>query len=278
MKNERFQQILICVAFSLFALASIEPKKKKPTPQGGNGGENASQASDSETLISEKANDRPTDGNGPESRKAMIAESGPEQKPTPHGFVNPDSRISESQAGNTQREERASRMKAELDKVERRARELAQQIGREEYERMLAAVEREFADFGRMLDAELTSRERETEKKVAMMNKLVFDLEKHIKEAGDKDKLASKLLDEARLELKTVDATITDERARYQNALDTINRLTNFKRTPVQEGSQAYYRCVEASKVIQEIEQNAPALKEKKAELEAIIRQAEGAR
>jgi len=43
------------------------------------------------------------------------------------------------------------------------------------------------------------------------------------------------------------------ERARWQTATNTTNRLTNHKRTPVREGAQSYSRCLAASKVIQEV-------------------------
>jgi hypothetical protein len=53
------------------------------------------------------------------------------------------------------------------------------------------------------------------------------------------------------------------------------NRLTNNKRTPVQEGSQPYYQCLAASKVIQEVEAGAAELKAEKARLEAMIQELE---
>ena len=56
---------------------------------------------------------------------------------------------------------------------------------------------------------------------------------------------------------------------------DVINALTNYKRTPVREGSQAYHQCVEASKIITEVEQGAAALKAEKARLEAILEELE---
>ena len=58
-------------------------------------------------------------------------------------------------------------------------------------------------------------------------------------------------------------------------ATDGINRITTFKRTPVREGSQPYYQCLEASKVIQEVEAGAAELKVEKTRLEAVIREME---
>lgn len=78
-------------------------------------------------------------------------------------------------------------------------------------------------------------------------------------------------LAELKGELAEVDSKINIERARYQTSTDTINRLTNFKRTPVREGTPEYYRCLEASKIIQEVEAGAGELKTKKAQLEASI-------
>lgn len=82
-------------------------------------------------------------------------------------------------------------------------------------------------------------------------------------------------LAELKGELAEVNATIESERRRWQQALDTINRLTNFKTRPVVEGSPQYHQCLAASKVIQEVEEGAPELKAKKARLEAVIEELE---
>ena len=76
-------------------------------------------------------------------------------------------------------------------------------------------------------------------------------------------------------ELAVLNTNIETERARWQTATNTINRLTNNKRTPVQEGSQPYFQCLAASKVIQEVEAGAAELKAEKARLEAMIRELE---
>jgi hypothetical protein len=76
-------------------------------------------------------------------------------------------------------------------------------------------------------------------------------------------------------ELAKVDSRIETDRTRWQNALDTINRLTNYKKTPVQEGSYAYKQCVAASEVIQDVEAGATHLKAEKARLEATIKELE---
>ncbi|MEM7600373.1 MAG: caspase family protein [Verrucomicrobiota bacterium] len=72
----------------------------------------------------------------------------------------------------------------------------------------------------------------------------------------------------AKEELIKVNRIIRVQTDRYQAAVATINRLTNFKRTPVQMGTQAYYQCAEASKVIQEVEAGVPELKAKRQLLE----------
>lgn len=82
-------------------------------------------------------------------------------------------------------------------------------------------------------------------------------------------------LAELKGELATVTAKISSERARWQAATDTINRLTNFKHTPVMEGSQPYYQCLGASKVIQQVEAGAAEFKAEKARLEAVIKELE---
>ncbi len=78
-------------------------------------------------------------------------------------------------------------------------------------------------------------------------------------------------LAELKGELAAVNARIETERKRWREGVDTINRLTNYKRTPVREGSPEYHRCMAASRVINEVEQGAPALKQEKARLEAMI-------
>lgn len=89
-------------------------------------------------------------------------------------------------------------------------------------------------------------------------------------EQEKKEKLA-----ELKGELATINAKIDSERSRFQAGVDVINRLTNFKKTPVQEGTQAYYKCVEASKIVQEVEAGAAELKAEKARLEATITELE---
>lgn len=90
-------------------------------------------------------------------------------------------------------------------------------------------------------------------------------------EAADREEEGSARLAELKGELAAIDAKIASERARWQQALDTINRLTNYKKTPVREGSQEYQRCLAASGVIQEVESGAAELKQEKARLEAMI-------
>ena len=86
----------------------------------------------------------------------------------------------------------------------------------------------------------------------------------------DKDKLTT-----LKGELAVLNTKIETERARWQTATNTINRLTNNKRTPVQEGSQPYYQCLAASKVIQEVEAGAAELKAENARLEVMIQELE---
>ncbi|RYD82346.1 MAG: hypothetical protein EOP84_09525, partial [Verrucomicrobiaceae bacterium] len=76
---------------------------------------------------------------------------------------------------------------------------------------------------------------------------------------------------EAVRQLSALEAKIASEKKRWTEATAVINRLTNNKKTPVQEGTQAYYQCVEASKVIQAVEKNAAGLKAEKARLEDLV-------
>ncbi len=73
-------------------------------------------------------------------------------------------------------------------------------------------------------------------------------------------------------QLDTVKAKIQAEKKRWSAASAVINRLTNNKKTPVQEGTQAYFQCLEASKVMQAVEANAELLKKEKARLEELAR------
>ena len=100
------------------------------------------------------------------------------------------------------------------------------------------------------------------------------------KSSGDREAGSAKAelkakLKLARAELAEVNDEIAAERARWHNALAVINRLTFNKTRPVREGSPEYYRCLEASKVIQEVEAGAPKLKAKRAGLEAEIMELE---
>jgi hypothetical protein len=89
-------------------------------------------------------------------------------------------------------------------------------------------------------------------------------------EDGSEDSIKVKVA-ESKGELAVIEAKIESERARWQAAVDTINQLTNFKKSPVREGSLQYHKCMEASKIINEVEAGAPKLKSEKAKLEAII-------
>lgn len=76
-------------------------------------------------------------------------------------------------------------------------------------------------------------------------------------------------------ELAALDTKIQAERDRWQEGVNVINRLTNFKRTPVREGSPQYHQCMAASRVIKEVEAGATGLKAEKARLEAMIQSLE---
>lgn len=82
-------------------------------------------------------------------------------------------------------------------------------------------------------------------------------------------------LPDLKVQIEELNKTMDTQRAQYQAAIDVINKLTNFKKTPVREGSPEYYRCLEASKVIQNIESGAEELKAKKSRLEEAIKKIE---
>lgn len=82
-------------------------------------------------------------------------------------------------------------------------------------------------------------------------------------------------LAEAKAELAELESKIATERQRFQQATETINRLTNFKKTPVKEGSAAYRQCMDASRVIQEVEQKAPGMTTEKTRLATLVAELE---
>jgi hypothetical protein len=77
-------------------------------------------------------------------------------------------------------------------------------------------------------------------------------------------------------QLAEVETVIEGEQIRWKNATAVINKLTNYKRTPVREGSRQYHQCLAASKIIRNVEGGAPALKVKRAKLKAMIESLEG--
>ena len=74
-------------------------------------------------------------------------------------------------------------------------------------------------------------------------------------------------------EIEKIEARLHDLKVLWQIDLDIINSLTNYKRTPVQEGTQAYYACYRASQRINQVEAEAKTLQARKAKLELNLRQ-----
>jgi len=68
-------------------------------------------------------------------------------------------------------------------------------------------------------------------------------------------------------EIQKIDARLAELTVIWKQDTAIINRLTNFKRTPVQQGSQAYNTCMQSSQRIQQAEAEAKTLKERKADL-----------
>src|SRR6478672_11639226 len=69
-------------------------------------------------------------------------------------------------------------------------------------------------------------------------------------------------------EVEKIDARLAELTQIWREDTGVINRLTNFKKTPVQQGSQAYYTCLKSSQRIQQAEAEAKMLKRKKAAIE----------
>jgi hypothetical protein len=68
-------------------------------------------------------------------------------------------------------------------------------------------------------------------------------------------------------EITKIDARLKELASLWYIDVNIINGLTNYKRTPVQEGTQAYYQCCRASQRIQQVEAEAKLLKRRRAEL-----------
>jgi hypothetical protein len=198
----------------------------------------------------------------------MTLEQKSQSSQSPKSLVNP----AKSKA---QREQRAAKVQADLEQLIPRIQQLKEVTGEEQYERLLGKAELEFTNFGDLLDKDLDEVSKREESRLAMLNKLVVDLERSAKEIQSERADTKSRLTDARSELADLTTRMNNERAQYQASIDTINRLTNFKRTPVQEGSAAYHQCVEASNVISKIEAGAPELKARKVELEELIKELE---
>lgn len=91
-------------------------------------------------------------------------------------------------------------------------------------------------------------------------------------ESVDKGELAG-----AKADLAAVNSRIESERKRFSDALQLINSETKNKTVPVKEGSPAYHRCMEASRIIKEVETGAAELKAEKARLETLVSELEKA-
>jgi hypothetical protein len=89
-------------------------------------------------------------------------------------------------------------------------------------------------------------------------------------EQAAEERKAEKLA-ELKGRLAEIESTIDSERERWQNALDTINRLTNFKKTPVREGSPQHQQCLRAAEIIRDVEAGAADLKAERAKLQVVI-------
>lgn len=93
-----------------------------------------------------------------------------------------------------------------------------------------------------------------------------------IKNAADS---AQMKIAELKADLAEVETKIQSERDRWKASINVINQLTNFKKTPVREGSPQYHQCMEASRIINEVESGAANLKAQRARLEAMIQSLE---
>lgn len=78
-------------------------------------------------------------------------------------------------------------------------------------------------------------------------------------------------LAEAKAELAALDTQIASEQKRWADATFVVNKLTNFRKSPVEKNSPAHHQSYAALKIIQDVEQKAPAMKADKVRLEKLI-------
>jgi hypothetical protein len=79
----------------------------------------------------------------------------------------------------------------------------------------------------------------------------------------------------AKAELAKLQNTIESKRATWKNASDVVNKLTYNRHITVEPGSSAYVQIAEASQVMRDVEKEAVELNARRAQLEALIREAE---
>lgn len=131
-------------------------------------------------------------------------------------------------------------------------------------------------EVARELEAKQEEEERKrTEAQQAAKLKQKAQLEAEQKEAERKKAVSMKRaeqLTKAKTDLAAIEDAIVGDQEAFNLANAEINKLTNFRKTPVQQGSQAYYRCVAASDTIKAVEANTPKLKAEKARLEELIK------
>jgi hypothetical protein len=180
--------------------------------------------------------------------------------------------------------------KAEEERNEREKKEGDERTRRETYERLRSAGERQRKEI-KERDQAIAREMEETSRKLGQGSTPTEEMEpdetteqmpitSSPKEVPSEPKVSPSSykavrLAEAKAELAVMESKISTERQRFQQASDTINRLTNFKKTPVKEGSAAYRQCLDASRVIQEVEQKAPSMTAEKTRLATLIAELE---
>ncbi len=87
---------------------------------------------------------------------------------------------------------------------------------------------------------------------------------------------AKPTLDNAYADLVEMDRLAANEQRKYQDALATINHLTNFKQTPVREGTSEHLECMAASKQISQSDSIIKLCNTERPKLVQIIRQLGG--
>jgi flagellar biosynthesis GTPase FlhF len=131
-----------------------------------------------------------------------------------------------------------------------------------------AVKKREAEEAARILEEKRLAEERAAQERAAkeQEEKERMAKEQAVKEQKEKERMAKEQEDKE-AEIAKIDERLKELKLIRDQDVARINQLTNFKRTPVREGTREYQLCLESSQRIQVAENEARTLIEKKKEL-----------